>query len=173
MTIVGKCPKCLEPINDMHSVAWCVDCGEPLPSELRASLPKLEGVVAAGRADAESAHHNDSGPNAQVAGRYRDAYRVGLSLVGLGDAFKIIGAILAGLLLLGALKAGGAFVLVGLALAMLIGALFWVCGVVVSAQGQILQATLDTAVSVSPFLSDAQRVRAMGLSGTVTNQRGS
>ncbi|MBE3039233.1 MAG: hypothetical protein IMZ62_10530 [Chloroflexi bacterium] len=39
----------------------------------------------------------------------------------------------------------------------------WVMGVVISAQGQMLLASLDTAVSVSPFLEPDQKARVLGL----------
>jgi hypothetical protein len=43
------------------------------------------------------------------------------------------------------------------------GIIIYVIGVLVSAQGQILKATLDTAVHTSPFLDDDQRLIAMRL----------
>ena len=42
-------------------------------------------------------------------------------------------------------------------------ALFFVLGVLVSAQGQILRATLDSAVNSSPFLTNDQRASIMKL----------
>jgi hypothetical protein len=41
-----------------------------------------------------------------VVSRYRDAYRVGAALVGLGKAIKVVGAVLAGIILLGSLSSG-------------------------------------------------------------------
>jgi len=105
-----------------------------------------------------------------VVNRYRDAYRVGSALVGLGNAIKIAGAVFAGLILLVALAVGGSFALAGTVIAAINGGLFWVCGVVVAAQGQILQATLDTAVASSHFLTDPQRAEAMGLPRTLADR---
>jgi hypothetical protein len=51
----------------------------------------------------------------------------------------------------------------GLFVAAIVGVLFWVCGVIVAAQGQVLRATLDNTVAHSPFLSDHERLDAMGL----------
>jgi hypothetical protein len=42
-------------------------------------------------------------------------------------------------------------------------ALFFILGSLVSAQGQILKATLDGAVNTSPFLTDEQRAQMMRL----------
>jgi len=99
--------------------------------------------------------------------------------VGLGNAIKIVGAILAGIIVLssfwsagngpfgiGAVLAGGFF------LAAIVGGLFWVCGVIVAAQGQILQATLDNAVASSHFLTDPERADAMGVPRSVGDRSG-
>jgi hypothetical protein len=89
-------------------------------------------------------------------------------LVGLGNAIKIGGAILGGAILVGSFSAGngplgGGAVAAGIFVAAIVGVLFWVCGVIVAAQGQILRATLDNAVAHSPFLTDQERLDSMGL----------
>ena len=109
--------------------------------------------------------------------RYRDAYRVGAALVALGNGIKIVGAILGGIILLGSLASannqfgGGGLVLSGVFAAVVVGVLFWVCGVMVAAQGQILRATLDTAVASSHFLTDPERADAMGLARSVADRK--
>ena len=45
-----------------------------------------------------------------------------------------------------------------------IGTLTYFLGVVIAAQGQILRATLDSAVNSSPFLEDEQKAKVMRLS---------
>lgn len=40
-TMVGECPKCNAPIGDKHPYAWCIDCGEGLPKEVRDLVPVL------------------------------------------------------------------------------------------------------------------------------------
>ncbi|MEK6320242.1 MAG: hypothetical protein AABN33_01025 [Acidobacteriota bacterium] len=108
-----------------------------------------------------------------VLNRYQDAYRVGAALVGLGNTIKIVGAVLAGIIVLGSLSAGSEVLTVaGVVLAAIGGGLFWVCGVIVAAQGQILQATLDNAVASSHFLTDAERADAMGLPRSVAGRSG-
>lgn len=86
-------------------------------------------------------------------------------MVGLGNAIKVVGAILGGIVAFGALRLpdslfGGA---VGLFFAVIVAGMFWICGVIVAAHGQILRATLDTAVASSHFLTDVERADAMGL----------
>jgi hypothetical protein len=94
--------------------------------------------------------------------------------VGLGNAIKVVGAILAAIIFLGSLSSGkglfgGGAVVAGIFLAAIVGVLFWVCGVIVAAQGQILRATLDNAVAHSPFLSDHERLDAMGLPRSIAD----
>jgi hypothetical protein len=117
---------------------------------------------------------SSQGPSSVVE-RYRDAYRVGLALVALGNAIKIIGAVIAGIILLAALSSGsgplgGWGVLVGVLSAAFQGILFWVGGVLVAAQGQILRASLDSAVAHSPFLSNHERLDAMGLPRSIADR---
>jgi hypothetical protein len=108
-----------------------------------------------------------------VVNRYQDAYHLGAAVVGLGSTIKIVGAILAGIIVLGSLSVGvGEVGLAGMFLAAIVGGIFWVCGVIVAAQGQILQATLDNAVASSHFLTDAERADAMGLPGSVADRSG-
>jgi hypothetical protein len=114
--------------------------------------------------------------------RYRDAYRVAAAIVGLGNAIKAVGAILGGLILFGAFvvstsstgQFGGGLAVGGMVggvfFGAVVGTLSWVCGVIVSAQGQILRATLDRAVAASPFMNDYERLGAMGLPATIGNR---
>lgn len=108
-----------------------------------------------------------------VVNRYQDAYRVGTALMGLGNTIKIVGAVLAGIIVLGSISAGSEVLTVaGISLAAVVGGLFWVCGVIVAAQGQILRATLDNAVASSHFLTNAERADAMGLPRSVADRSG-
>jgi hypothetical protein len=50
-----------------------------------------------------------------------------------------------------------------LALALVTWLLLWALGVVISAQGQLLKASIDGAVNTSPFLVDDQRAKIMSL----------
>lgn len=104
--------------------------------------------------------------------RYLDAYRVARFIVGLGTFIKVLAAI-AGVLvfilgLVGASENFGrsASEAVGI-VAFLMGVVTWlvffIAGVIVSAQGQQLKATLDSAVHTSPFLDPEGKARAMSL----------
>jgi hypothetical protein len=93
-----------------------------------------------------------------VVNRYRDAYRLAAACVGLGGGIKIAGGVLAGAVFVVVPEAK-----IGIPMAAIVGTLFWLAGVIVSAQGEILRATLDNAVASSHFLSDPERAEAMGL----------
>jgi hypothetical protein len=168
--VIAQCPnpKCQKPIIADHDSPWCFSCGEYFTEKVVAQIPKLQKQKAA--VEAYRNVHGGS-PVTAVVNRYRDAYRVGAALVGLGNTIKIVGAVLAGIIVLGSLSAGnGPFTLAGSFLAAIVGGLFWVCGVIVAAQGQILRATLDNAVASSHFLTDPERADAMGLPSSVADR---
>ena len=116
--------------------------------------------------------------------RYRDGYRVASLINGFGRLVKVVGAISAAALflvvVLPALRVGQAIgsnelgpVLLALMPAAGVFLAAFVVGTLLSAQGQVLMAQLDTAVSTSPFLSEVERLQAMGLlPGNVTPARG-
>jgi len=101
-----------------------------------------------------------------VVNRYSNAYLSARAIVGFGTAIKAVGIVLAVLLVLGTLLASAQYLLAAIPFAVVIGAMFFFWGIFVSAQGEILKATLDTAVNGSPFLSNEQRARIMSLPGT-------
>ena len=113
--------------------------------------------------DATTAGQAPTGsPAARLMIRYRDAYVVGRTIVTVGDVVKGVGIVLAIGMTLAAwvnFKMGPAGILIGV----VVGVPLYVLGILVSAQGQILKATLDTAVSGSPFLSNDQKAEMMSL----------
>lgn len=159
---VGRCPKCGNTIGEGHKSSYCDACGEPLPHDLDERLRTKQ--------PAPPNHHTD----ATVIGRYRDAYCVSAALVSLGNTIKVVGGVFAGIIVLGALSSagdqygGGGVALSGILLAAVVGGLFWVCGVLVAAQGQIMSAGLDSAVHSSPFMDDRDRAEVMGLKRPTT-----
>lgn len=89
--------------------------------------------------------------------RYRDAYVVANTIGGVGGTIKIAGVLAASVAVFAAFYAaktvGTAPALAFSFLGVLAGAVIYVFGVLVAAQGQIQQAMLDVAVNGSPFLS--------------------
>jgi len=96
--------------------------------------------------------------------RYVDGYRVANTIDGYGMAIKVIGAILGVLVLLVLGQSGNNDALaLGLVAGAVIAGLFFLAGVVIAAQGQMLMADLDKAVYASPFLTDEMRASVMSL----------
>ena len=106
----------------------------------------------------------------RLKSRYKDAFNIAGVIVGVGVAFKVIGVILGILIVLIAIVAGsdgrgGASIgLVGGSIVgVVVGAFFYVIGTIVSSQGQILQATLDSAVNTSPHINNSEKAEIMSL----------
>jgi hypothetical protein len=98
--------------------------------------------------------------------RYQDAYRFADSIVLVGNAIKVAGVLLAVILFLFLLVQSGAkgsLLMGAFIISILVAAVFFILGVVVSAQGQILRAGVDTAVHSSPFLTDEEKATTMGI----------
>lgn len=111
-----------------------------------------------------------------VVGRYSDAYLTARAINGLGDGIKVVGIVVGvviGLPALGLAFKEGVGVLFGfggIVMAGCIATLFYLLGTLVAAQGQILKATLDTAVNTSAFLAPENRVTIMSLRRTAVPQ---
>jgi hypothetical protein len=104
-----------------------------------------------------------------VGRRYTDAYVVAGVVDGFGNLIKAVGITIGALFVLGALiigSQGGIGVIVAVA-AVGIGAgiatIVWILGILVSANGQVLKASLDVAVNSSRFLNDDEVASVMGL----------
>jgi hypothetical protein len=104
---------------------------------------------------------------ATLPNRYKDAYIAGRLIEGLGTIVKAVG-IVGGvmLFLIGILFFWGFFgtfsLIIGSVAGAVIGGITYLLGVLVSAQGQVLRATLDTAVNTSPLLTESQKARLLG-----------
>jgi hypothetical protein len=91
--------------------------------------------------------------------RYDDAYLVAHTVDAAGRTVKVVGLVVAALIALGGfavvskLDVAFGFGFAGLLVGALAALPFYALGVLVSAQAQILKATLDTAVNTSPLLS--------------------
>lgn len=105
--------------------------------------------------------------------RYDDAYLVARTINAAGQTVKIAGFAVAALIALGgfvvASKVGAAFGFAGLFVGALAVLPFYALGVLVAAQGQILKATLDTAVNSSPLLSHDEIRQILTRSGAAAD----
>ena len=100
----------------------------------------------------------------QVIARYRNGYRVAGVLDGVGNLAQAGGVIviIGGTLFIIFGPSGISTWITGI-LAAIIGFVLFVLGTLVSAVGQGIKASLDTAVHTSPFLSEGQKSLAMSL----------
>ncbi len=107
------------------------------------------------------------GEGHSLARRYGDAYRIGKGLARMGRLAKGLGLTLGVMTFLVALLlAGGNYpsglspttkVLAASVLGIVVAVPVFLLGELVGALGQVLQATLDTAVNTSPFLDGTQK----------------
>ena len=89
--------------------------------------------------------------------RYVDAYSVAHGLVGNGDSTKGVGLV-AGIMvgLLGVVSGsflGATGLIMGVICGLVVGGSFYLLGILIAAAGQLLLASLDTAINTSPLLS--------------------
>ncbi len=157
------CKHCKEDNEESFDSCW--NCQQE-----RGDAPSVPGAPAKSTSRHTSspsqAHRSHSSP----INRYRDAYRVGTLVVGFGSLLKGIGWALGGIALISGLavsRQGDSenwkMIFGGVILAVILWAIFFFFGVLLTAIGEILRATLDTAVHTSPLLSDKDRGEAMGL----------
>lgn len=108
--------------------------------------------------------------------RYKDSYTVANTANTFGKLAKLAGFVVAGVIaFIGLLltfitvgsfrDSGVAFVvlLISLTVAAVFGSIFYVLGILLSAIGQNLMASLDSAVNGSPFMTNEQKAIAMDM----------
>ena len=104
--------------------------------------------------------------------RYQDAYTVAQTLATIGAIVKVVSYVIAVVGIgLGALAGADAGIgplgfILGLVGGAIVAIPVFVLGVLVAALGQILSATLDTAVHTSPFLTSEQMRQVLHLGDT-------
>jgi hypothetical protein len=103
--------------------------------------------------------------------RYKDAYLYARVITGIGNLVKNVGIGL-GLLILIVLFVGGSAVsgvnplismFAGIIVGGPVGIFIYIWGILISAGGQLLKASLDCAVNGSPFLTNEHRAQIMSL----------
>jgi hypothetical protein len=122
------------------------------------------------RAPAEAIRKDAEILSTPLGRRYADAYAVARTIVGLGGTVKVLAYVVGGLVAFAVIVeavqggAGSQLVTTSLVLAGSAAAIaIYVLGVLVTAVGQILRATLDTAVNTSPLLAkdDVRRIMSV------------
>jgi hypothetical protein len=159
--------KCGTPNDDRVGKCWNCGASRPEASAVAESeIPESVSSIGVPTANLGQEVQLQSTPTT-VANRYRDAYIVAKVTAGIGATVKAIGVILGGLIVLGGIIAssqnGILYFFAGLLLGVVVAVPIFVLGVLVAAQGQVLKATLDTAVHSSPFLTKEEMARVMGI----------
>lgn len=162
----GFCPNCGKQTDT--NFKYCEHCAADL-SQFR---PPPQPISQA------PTNADESSEAKSLKKRYKDAYRVARTTTGVGSTIRGVGALLGFLIFFGAFALaasqrnvygvrGGEIQLISLIVAAIFGGTVWlvffIWGVLVSAQGQILKASLDGAVNGSPFLTNEQRATIMSL----------
>jgi hypothetical protein len=174
-----NCPGCGKENRDDRSYCWhCTTGKDGSPPEDDKVFERVEKASQSspshGSQHVVAPSFTPSSEGAEVKAlmsRYWDAYITARVTDGFGDIIKVIGVVLAVLIALvtvlvaGQIGGGASFVsmLIGLLFAAFVGLQFYLLGVLVSAQGQILKASLDSAVNSSPFLNNEHRAKIMSL----------
>ena len=162
-----KCEHCSEQIEDSFDACW--SCGYSRdgsppsePFEPERSAQSLGPAFDKPRSKNPKSHDTDRA--IAVAKRYRDAYLEAQAVIGFGSIVKGIGIILAIILIVVSFvgEKGGPG-LFGFVVAVVVGVLFYILGLLISAAGQILLSTLDTAINTSEFLTPDQRASVMSI----------
>jgi hypothetical protein len=139
------------------------DVLRPGVAESADSLPGSSNTAAADSA-------SDSREVRNLLNRYWDAYTLARITVGAGEVVKVAGIVIGVVMLLAfmflaALVNEGKPVvfIVGLIAGTYVAGQFYLFGMIIAAQGQILKASLDSAVNSSTFLNNTHRAKIMSL----------
>jgi hypothetical protein len=167
-----KCSKCDEECEDTFDSCW--NCGTERggsPPVAAQVLPEQSGLLAEPSNIASSRPSSTPKPSKRggrsVLPRYMDAYLVARAIVAVGLTVKVsafvIGAGVVLILLATAGSESARLAIGSLGLGIIVGIPIYVLGILVGALGQILKATLDTAVNTSPLLTKDEILKIMSL----------
>lgn len=147
-----KCTMCSAACEEY--IDFCVSCGTGRDGRsLSEQLPDGQQTTNFSPAIPSVSRQPKSGLSGIMA-RYKDAYRIARAVTGFGDTVKVLAFVLGVIVAVIGVAAGSIyFVVGGIALGVVIGLPIFILGILVSAQGQILKATLDSAVNSSPLLT--------------------
>ncbi|MCU1350655.1 MAG: hypothetical protein JWO56_3685 [Acidobacteria bacterium] len=151
------CPKCARPIPiDALRCRYCFFAVTPVEAKVFLSPSRSEEDIASG-----------------IVRRYRDAYAVAWAIVQQGEMIKTVAIFVACVIFAVFFFASfGAesfnegklvplLIIFGLAVAGFFWAMIHAHGIRVCAEGQMLLASLDTAVNTSPLIENSDRIEAM------------
>ena len=158
------CESCKAVSEDSYAVCW--NCGRDREGRQVAdadilketkdeaeSLSPIDSLLADGGASNEAI---------SIAKRYADAYAIAFGTISLGRFFKKLGIVLGiGIAVIGlffTFNQGNSMAgVIGMIGGFIIGSQLYVTGILICMQGQVLLASLDTAVNTCEFLSKDER----------------
>jgi hypothetical protein len=100
--------------------------------------------------------------------RYREAYSVATGIISFGKVVQYASAAVGVLILLLSTAAAlstesWAQFGIGVVVSVLIGGGGWISGIVIMAQGQLIQAMVDTSINTSPLLDNSSKAQFLGV----------
>jgi hypothetical protein len=99
----------------------------------------------------------------EIAIRYRNAYAIANGNIAIGNALKVIGIVLAIVIILAAVSkssnsfGSSAWIMGGLVGGVFVGISAYSIGIWITSQGQMMKATIDTAINTSPLIDNEQK----------------
>jgi hypothetical protein len=160
-----KCPKCKEECEDNFDSCWSCGTGRD-GSPSAEPFPERSSIASESLATASSTPMPSKSGRRSIMSRYTDAYLVARAIIAIGATVKVIAFVVGGGITLIALLAGAKsaeLAIGGVILGTIVTIPIYILGILVTAQGQILKATLDCAVNGSPLLTKDEIRQIMSL----------
>jgi hypothetical protein len=166
------CINCFNPIDEQTKFCPYCNAAVEIPDPINTPHGDIHVTYDPTGKDSSAAIQASFKQISALTQRYRDAYIVARATNGFGGVIKGIGLFIGGVLAIGGFMVasnGGprdpnsVLGIVAIVVGVIAGALFYIIGVLVSAQGQILKASIDGAVNNSPFLTNQYRAKIMSL----------
>ncbi len=162
-----RCKQCKEECDDDFDVCWNCGAGrDGAPAEAVFEAERVEEDLEVMSLNAQS---TGKGGRRSLVPRYADAYLVARSTTDFGSTLKVIAILMgivvaiAGAILGSQTELGGVFDIAWILTGVITALPIYILGILVSAQGQILKATVDTAVNTSPLLTKDEMRKMLSL----------
>lgn len=162
MSTKWKCPKCGRITDTDYKKC---NCGQIVTDEEQKKyvLSDAEAISSANQLQPDAG-------NRSIVSRYTDAYLTSRTITRVGATVKFIAFFISVIIVLFSFIAGytmgsqtAQYIFGGIILGFIVGIPFYVLGILVSSQGQILKATLDTAVNSSQLLTKDEMRKMMSV----------
>lgn len=166
MQVIFRCTSCATILaTEFYPGAKmsCVECGTLVAVPSESEIVDVDDLMEGPATEVASERIAN-----RFASRYRDGYRAAWAINTCGAVLKVLGVVSA-VVIAAAGSAnrssfgGESLLSVSLVSAIFIGVLLFVAGIFFSAQGQMMRAMLDATINANPFMTDTEKLTAMGL----------